>query len=130
MRQTDHPCSTDDVQNVHDLWLTYGTYASNGRCTEHSCFTVDEQDMPAPWKMVITYMKYVVVAYNSDIDPMDDPFHPFTPDEWSQPTSTMLRTYLIQNISDPRGPESVPSGPISSSRPTGYSPAAIELMGF
>ena len=41
----------------------------------------------------------------------------------------MLRTYLIQNQPDPQGPEPVPSGPISSSRPTGYSPAAIELMG-
>ena len=69
-------------------------------------------------------------AYNSDIDPQDDPFYPFTPDEWSQQTSTMLRTYLIQNLPDPHGPEPVPSEPISSSRPTGYSPAAIELMGF
>ena len=74
-------------------------------------------------------MKHVFGAYNSDIDPQDDPFHPFTPDEWSQQTSTMLRTYLIQNQPDPHGPEPVPSGPISSSRPTGYSPAAIELMG-
>ena len=79
---------------------------------------------------LITYMKHVVAAYNSDIDPRDDPFHPFTPDEWSQQTSTMLRTYLIQNLPDPHGPEPVPSGPIFSSRPTGYSPAAIELMGF
>ena len=75
-------------------------------------------------------MKHVFGAYNSDIDPRDDPFQPFTPDEWSQQTSTMLRTYLIQNLPDPHGPEPVPSGPISSSRPTGYSPAAIELMGF
>ena len=75
-------------------------------------------------------MKHVCGAYNSDIDPRDDPFHPFTPDEWSQQTSTMLRTYLIQHLTDPHGPEPVPSGPISSSRPTGYSPAAIELMGF
>ena len=79
---------------------------------------------------LITYMKHVFAAYNSDIDPRDDPFHPFTPDEWSQQTSTMLRTYLIQNLPNPNGPESVPSGPIPSSRPTGYSPADIELMGF
>ena len=79
---------------------------------------------------LITSMKHVFGAYNSDIDPRDDPFHPFTPDEWSQQTSTMLRTYLIQNLPDPHGPEPVPSGPISSSRPTGYSPAAIELMDF
>ena len=79
---------------------------------------------------LITYMKHVFRAYNSGMDPRDDPLHPFTPDEWSQQTSTMLRTYLIQNLPDPHGPEPVPSGPISSSRPTGYSPAAIELMGF
>ena len=40
------------------------------------------------------------------------------------------RTYLIQHLPNPHGPEPVPSGPISSSRPTGYSPAAIELMGI
>ena len=75
-------------------------------------------------------MKHVVGAYNSDNDPRDVPFHPFTPDEWSQQTSTMLKTYLIQHLPDPHWPEPVASGPISSSRPTGYSPAAIELMGF
>ena len=69
-------------------------------------------------------------TYNSVIDPQDDTFHPFTPDEWSQQTSTMLRTYIIQHLPNPNGPEPVPSGSISSSRPTGYSPAAIELMGF
>ena len=31
---------------------------------------------------------------------------------------------------DPLGPEPVPSGPISSTKPTGYSTAAVELMGF
>ena len=79
---------------------------------------------------LITYMKHVFRAYNSDIDPRDDPFHPFTPDKWSQQTSTMLRTYIIQHLPNPNGPEQVPSGPISSSRPTRYSPAAIELIGF
>ena len=80
--------------------------------------------------VLMNYMKHVFGSYNLNIDPQDDPFHPFTPDEWSQQTSTMLRTYLIQNLPDPHGPEPVPSGPISSSRPTGYSAAAIELMGF
>ena len=39
-------------------------------------------------------------------------------------------TYLIQNLLDLHGPEPVPSGPITSSRPTGYSTAAIELIRF
>ena len=79
---------------------------------------------------LLTYMKHVFVAYNSDIDPRDDPFHPFTPDECSQQTSTILRTYLIQHLPNHNGPEQVLSGTIPSSRPTGYSPAAIELMGI
>ena len=79
---------------------------------------------------LITYVKNGFGAYNSGIDLQDDPFHPFTPDEWSQQSLTMLRTYLIQNLPYPHGLEPVPFGPISSSRPTGYSPAAIELMGF
>ena len=37
---------------------------------------------------------------------------------------------FIQNLPNPNGPEPVPSGPTPSSRPTGYSPAALELMGF
>ena len=68
--------------------------------------------------------------YNSGIEPREDPFHLFTPEEWYQHTSTMLRAFLIQHLPNPIGPEPVPSGPISSSRPTGYSPAAIEMMGF
>ena len=79
---------------------------------------------------LITYMKHVFGAYNSDIDPRDDPFHPFSPEEWSQQTSTMLRTYLIQHLLNSIGPEPVPSGTIPSSRHIEYSPAAIELMGF
>ena len=71
-------------------------------------------------------MKHEFAVYNSDIDSMDDPFQSYTPDVWSQ----MLRTYLIHNLPNPNGHEPVPSGSISSSRPTGYSQAAIELMGF
>ena len=79
---------------------------------------------------LITYMKHVFAAYNSDIDYRDDPFHPFTSDEWSQQTSTMLRSYLIQTYLIFMGLNEFLFGPISSSRPTGHSPAAIELMGF
>ena len=79
---------------------------------------------------LITYMKHVFREYNSGIEVREDPFHPFTPEEWSQQTSTTLRTFLIQHLPNPIGPEPVPSGPISSSRPTGYSQAALELMGF
>ena len=75
-------------------------------------------------------MKHMFGACNSGIDPQDDPFHPFTPDEWSQQTPPMTRPCLIQNLPDPHGPKPVPSGPISSSRPTGDSAAAIELMGM
>ena len=42
----------------------------------------------------------------------------------------MLRTFLIERLPNPIGPEPVLSGPISSPRPTGYSPATIELMGL
>ena len=59
-----------------------------------------------------------------------NPVQPFLPEEWNQHTSTMLRTFLVQNLIDPIGPQPVISGPIPSSRPTTYSPAAIELMGF
>ena len=43
-----------DIQNIQDLRLTYGMYATNGRCMEHPHFTVDIQDMSALWKMVRT----------------------------------------------------------------------------
>ena len=72
---------------------------------------------------LITYMKHVFREYNSGIEVREDPFHPFLPEEWNQHTSTMLRTSLIQHLPNP-------IGPISSTRPTGYSPGAIELMGF
>ena len=72
-------------------------------------------------------MKHV---FREDNSVRTDPFHPFLPEEWNQHTSTMLRTFLIQHLPNPIGPQPTTSGPIPSSRPTGYSPAAIELMGF
>ena len=41
-----------------------------------------------------------------------------------------MRTFLIQHLPNPIGPQSVISGPISSSKPAAYSPAALELMSF
>ena len=79
---------------------------------------------------LITYMKHVFRDYNSGIEVRTDPFHPFLPEEWNQHTSTMLRTFLIQHLPNPIGPQSVISGPISSSKPAAYSPAALELMSF
>ena len=79
---------------------------------------------------LITHMKHISQSYNSGIAPQDDRFHPFTPDEWTQQTPTQMRTYLIQHLLDPHGTSPVPSGLISSTRPTGYSPAGIEFMGF
>ena len=78
---------------------------------------------------LITYMKHVFSEYMSEAV-REDPFHPFSPTEWSQHTSTMFRTFLVQNLPKPIGPEPVTSGPISSSKPATYSPAALELMSF
>ena len=79
---------------------------------------------------LITYMEHFFREYNSGIEVRTNPFHPFLPEEWNQHTSTMSRTFLIQHLPNPIGPQPVIFGPISSSRPTGYSPAAIELIGF
>ena len=75
-------------------------------------------------------MKLVFRDYNSGIEVRTDPFYPFLPEEWNQHTSTMLRTFLIQHLPDPNGPQPVISGPISSSKSVAYSPAALELMSF
>ena len=75
-------------------------------------------------------MKFFFGSYNSGIAPPDDPFHPFSPDEWTQQMLTQMRAYLKQHLQILNGPEQVPFGPISSTRPTGYSTAAIEFMGF
>ena len=73
---------------------------------------------------LITYMKHVFSEYMEKGD-WETPFHPFSPEEWSKQTSTMMRLYLIQNLPTPIGPQPVTSGPIPSSKPTAYSPAAL-----
>ena len=54
VRRTGHLCFTGDIQKIHNLQLTYGTYATTGRHMECPRFTVDIQDMSALWKMVRT----------------------------------------------------------------------------
>ena len=78
---------------------------------------------------LITYVKHVYRVY-MDEDVRPDPFYVLSPEEWSQQTSTMMRTFLVQNLPNPIGPEPVTSGPIPSSKSTAYSPAALELMSF
>ena len=78
---------------------------------------------------LITYMKLVFSEYMAG-GVREKPFHIFSYEEWSQQTSTMMRTFLVQNLPTPIGPQPVISGPISSSKPAAYSPAALELMSF
>ena len=78
---------------------------------------------------LITYMKHVFSQYMSEAV-RTNPFHPFSSEEWSHQTSTMMRTFLVQNSPTPIWPQPIISGPIHSSRPTAYSPAALELMSF
>ena len=77
---------------------------------------------------LITYMKHKFRDFNSGMEVRTDPFHPFLPIEWNQHTSTMMRTFLVQHLPTPIGPQPITSGPIPSSKPTTYSPAALELM--
>ena len=79
---------------------------------------------------LITYMRHIFESYNSGPALPNDPFHLFTPDEWEQHTPTQMRTYLIQHLLNTLGPNPAPSQPITSPSPTGYSTAALELMGF
>ena len=60
---------------------------------------------------LITYMRHIFESYNSCADLPDDPFHPFTPGEWETHTATQMRTYLIQHLSSPLGPNPVLLGP-------------------
>ena len=78
---------------------------------------------------LITYVKHVYRAY-MDEDVRPNPFHLLTPEEWNKQTSIMMRTFLIENLPSPIGPEPVTSRPMSSPKPTAYSPAALELMSF
>ena len=75
------------------------------------------------------YMRHIFESYDSGPNLPCDPLHPFTPDEWMTYIAIDMRMYLIQHLPSPLGSNPVPSEPISSSRPTGYSTAALELMG-
>ena len=79
---------------------------------------------------LITYMKHIFKEFNLGMEVRTDLFHPFLPEEWNQHTSTKMRTFLVQHLPTPIGPQSITSGPIPSSKPTTYSPAALELMSF
>ena len=63
---------------------------------------------------LITYMKHVFSEYMSG-EFRTEPFYPFTPEEWNQHTSTMLRTFLFQNLPNTIGPHPVISGPMTYS---------------
>ena len=78
---------------------------------------------------LITYVKHVFKEYMSE-EVRPNPFHILSPEEWCQQTSTMFRTFLVQNLSNPIGPEPVTSGHLPSSKPAAYSPASLELMSF
>ena len=43
-----------DAWDIHDLWLMYSSYVTNGRHTERPRFTVDVQDTSALQKTVRT----------------------------------------------------------------------------
>ena len=75
---------------------------------------------------LITYMKHIFRDFNSGMEVRTDPFHPFLPEECYQHTSTMMRTFLVQHLPTPIGPQPITSGPIPSSKPTTYSPATHE----
>ena len=50
---------------------------------------------------LITFMKHSFGCYNSGTAPPDDPFHPFSPDEWTYHTPMQMMTYLIQHLPNP-----------------------------
>ena len=79
---------------------------------------------------LIACMRHILDSYSSGPDLLDEPFHPCRQNEWEQHTPIQMRTYLIQHHPSLLGPNPVPAGPITSSRPTGYSTEALELMGF
>ena len=59
---------------------------------------------------LITYMKHVFSEYMSEgVRP--DPFHIFSSEEWSQHTSTMMRSFLTKTYQLPLGPNQSFLGP-------------------
>ena len=110
------------VENILDL-LSWEEDESKAIPAEQ-VFTLDDHGQCSYFRTnqtkqicgLITYMKHVFREYNSGIEVRTDPFHPFLPEEWNQHTSAMLRTFLIQHLPNPIGPEPVISGPIQTYR--------------
>ena len=50
---------------------------------------------------LITYMKHVFREYMSGIEVRTKPFHPFSPEEWNQHTSTQIPLGLNQSFLSP-----------------------------
>ena len=82
------------VQNILDL-LSWDKKELKAVPAQH-IYSLDEQGQALSLRTnqikqmcgLITYMKHVFEVYKSDTAPWDDPFHPFTLDEWSQHTYT------------------------------------------
>ena len=75
-------------------------------------------------------MRHVFETHISGPTFPEDPFHTFSPEYQTTHTAVQMRTYVVNNIPSPLGPNPIPPGSISSPRPTGLSSTAIELMGF
>ena len=45
-------------------------------------------------------MRHIFESSNSGSNLPDDPFHPFTSDEWETHTATLMRAYLLQHVSN------------------------------
>ena len=77
----------------------------------HQVFTLDDHGQGSYLRTnqtkqlcgLITYINHVYREYMSGIEVRPNPFHPFSPDEWNQHTSTMLRPFWLKTYQIPLG---------------------------